>query len=208
MPYANFSLQTAVKQFDLKYQGTDLVFPTTLPTLPSAAEKAIPFLSRQLERDADLARRTPTDQAKLSFVIAPVLATLRQIHNVGIHSGISFDVSPMENLQGECDFLITLSDELEIIEAPILVVTQAKGSVMSQGVGPCVAQMVAAQRFNQVSGLPPLPIFGCITNGFSWRFLQLSNDTVVGDGAIEYPLTPTLILMQRLYYTVSGGIHL
>jgi hypothetical protein len=137
-----------------------------------------------------------------------VLATLRQIHNVGIHSGISFDVSPMENLQGECDFLITLSDELEIIEAPILVVTQAKGSVMSQGVGPCVAQMVAAQRFNQVSGLPPLPIFGCITNGFSWRFLQLSNDTVVGDGAIEYPLTPTLILMQRLYYTVSGGIHL
>jgi hypothetical protein len=208
MPYANFSLQTAVKQFDLKYQGTDLVFPTTLPTLPSAAEKAIPFLSRQLERDADLARRTPTDQAKLSFVIAPVLATLRQIHNVGIHSGIAFDVSPMENLQGECDFLITLSDELEIIEAPILVVTQAKGSVMSQGVGPCVAQMVAAQRFNQVSGLPPLPIFGCITNGFSWRFLQLSNDTVVGDGAIEYPLTPTLILMQRLYYTVSGGIHL
>ncbi len=208
MPYANFSLQTAVKQFDLKYQGTDLVFPTTLPSLPSAAEKAIPFLSRQLERDADLARRTPTDQAKLAFVIAPVLATLRQIHSVGIHSGITFDVSPMENLQGECDFLITLSDELEIIEAPILVVTQAKGSVMSQGVGPCVSQMVAAQRFNQLSGLPPLPIFGCITNGFSWRFLQLLNDTVVGDNAVEYPLTPTLILMQRLYYAVSGGIHL
>ncbi len=208
MPYANFSLQTAVKQFDLKYQGTDLVFPTALPSLPGAADKAIPFLSRQLERDADLARRTPTDQAKLTFLIAPVLATLRQIHSVGIHSGITFDVSPMENLQGECDFLITLSDELEIIEAPILVVTQAKGSVMAQGVGPCVAQMVAAQRFNQLSGLPPLPVFGCITNGFSWRFLQLLNDTVVGDNAVEYPLTPNLILMQRLYYAVSGGIHL
>jgi hypothetical protein len=208
MPYANFSLQAAVKQFDLKYQGTELVFPTTLPTLPPVAEKAIPFLTRQLERDADLARRTPTDQAKLSFIIAPVVAALRQIHSIGIHSGVPFDVSPMENLQGECDFLITLSDELEIIEAPILVVSQARGSVMSQGIGKCVAEMIAAQRFNQQSGLPPLPIFGCITNGFSWRFLQLSGDTVKGDGAIEYPLTPTLVLMQRLYYAVSGGIYL
>ncbi len=208
MPYENFSLQAAVKQFDLKYQGTELVFPVTLPALPAIADQALPFLTRQLERDADLARRTPTDQAKQAFVIAPVLASLRQIHKVGIHSGAAFDVSPMENLQGTCDFLITLSDELEIIEAPVLVITQAKGSVMSQGVGACVAQMVAAQRFNQQSGLPPLPIFGCITNGFSWRFLQLSNDTVIGDGAIEYPLTPTLILMQRLYYAVSGGIRL
>ena len=208
MPYSNFSLQAVVKQFDLKYQGSDLVFPTSLPALPAPAEKAIPFLMRQIERDADLARRTPTDRAKLAFVIAPVLATLRQIHKVGIHSGVTFDVSPMENLQGECDFLITLSDELEIIEAPILVITQAQGSVMAQSVGKCVAEMVAAQRFNQLSGLPTLPVFGCITNGFSWRFLQLSNDTLVGDGAIEYPLTPTLVLMQRLYYTVSGGIRL
>ena len=99
MPYSNFSLQAAVKQFDLKYQGSDLVFPTSLPSLPAPAEKAIPFLMRQIERDADLARRTPTDQAKLAFVIAPVLATLRPIHKVGIHSGVTFDVSPMENLQ-------------------------------------------------------------------------------------------------------------
>jgi hypothetical protein len=208
MPYSNFSLQTAVKQFDLKYQGGALVFPTTLPALPPEAAKSISFLVRQLERDADIARRTPSDRAKLAFVIAPVLATLRQLHSVGIHSGVPFDVSPMEDLQGECDFLITLSDELEIIEAPVLVISQAKGSVMSQGVGPCVAQMVAAQRFNQRSGLPPLPVFGCITNGFCWRFLQLAGDSVIGDGAIEYPLTPTPILMQRLYYAVSGGIQL
>ncbi|MEL6493041.1 MAG: hypothetical protein AAFV85_20025 [Cyanobacteria bacterium J06634_6] len=208
MSYTTFSLQTAVTQFDLKYLGSDLVFPTVLPALPANADPALTFLTQQLDRDADIARRNPTDQAKSAFVIAPVLATLRQIHHVGIHAGVQFDVSPIENLKGPCDFLITLSDELEIIEAPVLVVVQAKQSAMCEGVGRCVAQMVAAQQFNRQSGLPPLPIFGCVTNGLSWRFLQLSNDTIKGDAAIEYRLRPTKVLMQRLYYTVNGGISI
>ena len=207
---ANISLQTAVRQFDLKYLGSSLAFPTALPPLPPNAESAIAFLTQQLSRDLDIARRNPSDQAKSAFIIAPVLATLRQIHSVGIHAGIAFDLSANDSLgqRPECnhDFLVTLSDELEIIEAPVLVVVGAKQSVMSDGVGRCVAEMVAAQKFNQQSGLPPLPVFGCITNGFSWRFLQLSGDTVLGDGAVEYPLRPTTVLMQRLYYTVTNGL--
>ena len=104
--------------------------------------------------------------------------------------------------------MITLSEELEIIEAPVIVIEQAQQSVMSEGVGRCVAKMLAAQRFNQISGLPQLPIFGCVTNGFSWRFLQLSGDVIKGDSAIEYRLRPTSVLMKRLYYSVKGGITL
>ena len=65
--------------------------------------------------------------------------------------------------------------------------------------------MVASQRFNQQAKLPPSPIFGCITNGFYWRFLQLVNSEVLGDAAIEYPLRPTEALMQRLLYTVNAA---
>ncbi|MGB5917258.1 MAG: hypothetical protein WBG63_20510 [Phormidesmis sp.] len=208
MSYNSFSLQSVVNQFELKYLGSDLVFPTVLPALPPNAEPALDFLTQQLNRDADIARRNPGDQAKSAFIIAPVLATLRQIHQVGIHAGVQIDVSTLENLTGECDFLVTLSDELEIVEAPVLVVVQAKKSVMSEGVGRCVAEMVAAQRFNQVSGLPPLPVFGCVTNGLSWRFLQLSGDVIKGDRAIEYRLRPMTVLMQRLYYSVNGGLSL
>lgn len=208
MSYNAFTLQSAVNQFDLKYIGSDLIFPTVLPTLPEYADNHLELLTRQLDRDADIARRNPTDRAKCAYVIAPMVATLRQIHHIGIHTGVQFNVSTVENLTGQCDFLITLSDELEIIEAPVLVITQAKESVMTEGVGRCVAQMIAAQRFNQESGLPPIPVFGCVTNGFSWRFLKLAGDVMQGDGAIEYRLRPTKVLMQRLYYTVSGGIML
>ena len=180
MSYNAFTLQSAVIQFDLKFIGSDLSFPSVLPTLPEYA----------------------------AYVIAPMVATLRQIHHIGIHTGVQFNVSTVENLTGQCDFLITLSDELEIIEAPVLVITQAKESVMTEGEGRCVAQMIAAQRFNQESGLPPIPVFGCVTNGFSWRFLKLAGDVMQGDGATEYRLRPTKVLMQRLYYTVSGGIML
>ncbi len=206
MSYTAFSLQSVVNQFDLKYLGSDLVFPTVLPTLPPNAEPALALLTQQLDRDADIARRNPSDRAKSAFIIAPVLATLRQIHQVGIHAGVQFDVSALENLTGECDFLVTLSDELEIIEAPVLVVVQAQKAVMSEGVGRCVAEMVAAQKFNQASGLPPLSVFGCVTNGLSWRFLRLSGDVIKGDRAIEYRLRPTTVLMQRLYYSVNGGL--
>lgn len=208
MTYDAFSLQSAVNQFDLKYLGSELVFPTALPVLPPNTENALSLLTQQLDRDAEIARRNPTDPAKSAFIIAPVLATLRQIHHIGIHTGVQFDVSTIDQLEGQCDFLITLSDELEIIEAPVLVVTQARQAVMTEGVGRCVAQMIAAQQFNQASGLPPLPIFGCVTNGMSWRFLQLSGDVVKGDSAIEYRLRPLNVLMQRLYYTVNGGISL
>ncbi len=208
MSYYSFSLQSVVNQFELKYLGSDLAFPTVLPALPPNAEPALDLLTQQLNRDADIARRNPGDQAKSAFIIAPVLATLRQIHQVGIHAGVQFDVSALENLTGECDFLVTLSDELEIVEAPVLVVVQAKKSVMSEGVGRCVAEMVAAQRFNQMSGLPPLPVFGCVTNGLSWRFLRLNGDVIKGDRAIEYRLRPLTVLMQRLYYSVNGGLSL
>ncbi len=203
MPYSSFSLQSAIQQFSLKYSGSAPIFPAVMPALPATGAAAIALLNQQLERDADMARRTPSEKAKSEFVIAPVLATLRQIQKVGIHSGVSFDVSAEENLRGACDFLVTLSDELEIIEAPVLVVVEAKRSIMSEGLGQCVAEMVASQRFNQQANLPPSPIFGCITNGFYWRFLQLVNSEVLGDAAIEYPLRPTEALMQRLSYTIS-----
>ncbi|MEL6604057.1 MAG: hypothetical protein AAFP20_12605 [Cyanobacteria bacterium J06614_10] len=211
MSSPHFSLQAAVNQFEIKYIGSDLVFPTVLPLLPPNADSAMSLLTQQLDRDTDIARRNPTDQAKSAFVIAPVLSTLRQIHQVGIHTGVQFDIAAPDDPFSQancCDFIVTLSDELEIIEAPVLVVVQAKQSVMAEGVGRCVAKMVTAQAFNLNSGLPPLPIFGCVTNGFCWRFLQLSGDVVRGDAAIEYRLRPTTVLMQRLYYTVNAGIAL
>lgn len=204
MPYSNFSLQAAVDQFNLDYLEEAPVFTEALPELSVDAEKAIAFLTQQLERDMSLARRTPTEKAKSEFVIAPVLATLRQIQKVGVHSGVSFDVSAEDNLRGACDFLVTLSDAIEIIRAPVLVVVEAKRSVMSEGLGQCVAEMVAAQIFNRKANLPPAPIFGCITNGFYWRFLQLSEQTVLADSATEYPLMPIAELIRRLIYTVSS----
>ena len=203
MPYASFSLQSVVEQFSLNYQGDTATLPRDIPSLPTTAKEPLAFLARQLDRDIDLARKTYTEKAKSEFIIAPVLSTLRQIQRVGIHSGVAFNVSVEENLRGACDFLVTLSDEIEIIEAPILVVVEAERSIIAEGLGQCVAEMIAVQRFNQKSANKDRDIFGCVTNGFAWRFLRLTGKTVTGDGAIEYPLMPIEELMKKLCYIVS-----
>src|SRR5688572_31812860 len=47
-------------------------------------------------------------------------------NRVGIFSGERFDVDSSVGLSGECDFLLTLSDPVPIIRAPVFFVVEAK----------------------------------------------------------------------------------
>jgi hypothetical protein len=78
-------------------------------------------------------------------------------------------------LSGVRDFLISRSREQFEVEAPVIVLVEAKKADLNVGMGQCMAEMIAAQRFNLEAGQAPMPIYGCISSGMLWRFLELED---------------------------------
>ena len=90
-------------------------------------------------------------------------------------------------LNGTCDFLLSRSTELIDIEAPIFILVEAKKADLKSGLGQCAAEMVAAQRFNLSKGQPILTVYGCVSSGTQWRFMQLQGKVLTVD-LNDYPL--------------------
>ena len=51
----------------------------------------------------------------------------------------------------------------------------------------CLAEMVAALKFNASNGLAPEPVFGAVTTGIQWRFLRLEATQAQVD-CVEYSI--------------------
>jgi hypothetical protein len=51
---------------------------------------------------------------------------------------------------------------------------QGSEKTSEQSVAVCIAEMIAAQRFNEMNSLAIRSIYGTVTTGSNWRFLQLN----------------------------------
>lgn len=131
---------------------------------------------------------------------------MRRILNreISVFSGEQFDVDIGAGLNGVCDFLISRSPEQLTIEAPTIVVVEAKKADLKLGLGQCIAEMVAMQRFNQASGQPMKFVYGCVTSGTQWRFLQLESQIVTID-LNDYSLLPVEQILGFLVWMVKEG---
>jgi hypothetical protein len=95
-----------------------------------------------------------------------------------LFSGKEFNVAPERGLNGFCDFLISLSPEQLLIKAPVIAIVEAKNDNIQLGLGQCIAEMVAAQLFNQKHNTLIQTVYGCVTTGTNWKFLKLQDKTV------------------------------
>ncbi len=91
-----------------------------------------------------------------------------------------------------------------MVEAPAIIIVEAKKSDLKSGIGQCIAQMLAAQRFNQLKNQPTPTIYGSITSGTQWRFLKLEEQTVTID-LTDYPLPPIEQILSFLVWMVREG---
>jgi hypothetical protein len=66
-----------------------------------------------------------------------------------------------------------------------------------------VAEMVAAQLFNQEQNAPIDVIYGIVTNGMQWRFLMLEEKLITID-LMDYQLRPIDQLLAYLIWMVSA----
>jgi len=199
MAYNRFTIESIKKTFGLKIIGDVCLFEQTVPVEPS--QVLIQFLNRYLP----LGSAIGTEKARSEFIIAPVLAEITELthHAVSLFSGVDFTVDEEQGLSGRCDFLFSASRGQYAIEAPVLAVVEAKNDNLNSGLGQCMAEMVAARRFNDREEQPLDCIYGAVTTGSVWRFLRLQNDCIHIDQR-EYFIDNLPILLGILLEIVSG----
>jgi hypothetical protein len=170
MPYSQFTIDKVKQDFRLKTVEGVRFFPDVLePITPSLRVQGI------LE-DLPWAIAVDTEKARSEVIINPVLLEVRRIldRQISVFSGEEFNVDVSIGLNGVCDFLISCSPEQLTVEAPTIVIVEAKKSDLKSGLGQCIAEMVAAQRFNQAKEQPLMEVLVVGHNGdFSnWKNKQ------------------------------------
>ena len=169
MAYSEFTLETAQKTFQLNTVRSLGLFSEIEPVEPST------YLTMGLARKASLATAIGTEKARSELIVADVLVDLLQHfdHSISLFSGIDFSIDAEKGLTGVCDFLVSLSPEQFYLEAPIIVLVEAKNLDLKLGIGQCVAEMLAAQRFNAERENDIPIVYGASTTGVEWLFLKL-----------------------------------
>jgi hypothetical protein len=175
MAYSDFTTLTKVREaFGLTIEESINLFTDIPEALPSS------HLQTTLNENIFLATAINTEKARSELIIAPVLLEVRRMLNfqIGFFSGSEFNVDMQAGLSGYCDYILTASKESYEIRTPVVTLAEAKNESIKSGLGQCIAEMVAAQIFNQRNGEQIESIYGAVTTGTDWKFLKLSDKTV------------------------------
>jgi hypothetical protein len=196
MPYSNFTIEEVRDKFSLQI-SFEPFFSDLEPIVPSDCLKQVLIRSKPFQAMG-------SEKARSEFIIAPILLELRELRNnlVSVFSGEEFTVDRELGLSGICDFLISQTGNELIIDAPVIALVEAKKGVLKDGWGQCIAEMVAARKFNEHRGKSIKYIYGVVTSGSLWHFFQMEGDIVFLDPN-EYSLTPVDRLLAILNWMVE-----
>ncbi|MGK7890581.1 MAG: hypothetical protein AB4042_14720 [Leptolyngbyaceae cyanobacterium] len=200
MPYSKFSLSKAVEDFDLTIVEGPRFLPTIEPVPPT------PLLRATLNDTLPWAIAVGSEKARSEGIINPVLLEVKRQLNqqISVFSGEEFNVEPEAELTGDVDFLLSRSPEQLFIKAPAVILVEAKKEDLKPALGQCLAEMVAAQRFNRQKEQSISTIYGTVTSGTVWRFLQLQGQCVSID-LNDYALPPVDQILGFLMWMVENG---
>jgi hypothetical protein len=177
MAYTDFSLTKFKKNFNITIKEEADLFATVEPI--EISEK----LTNTLEETTELALAINTEKARSEMIITPILLEVRRKANyqISLFSGTDFNVDIERGLNGYCDFVISRSREQLTINAPVLIIVEAKNENIKGGLGQCAAAMLAAQLFNEQEGNEIKTIYGAVTTGDIWKFLKLEGTDIFID---------------------------
>ena len=200
MPYSKFTLARAIEDFDLTLIEGKRFLPEIAPVSPSA------LLQETLTETLPWAIAVDNEKARSEAIINPLLLEVkRQLKGkISVFSGEEFNVDPAADLTGYCDFLLSRSPEQLFIKAPTLAVVEAKKENLKTGLGQCLAEMVAMQRFNAMKQQPTEAVYGTVSSGTVWRFLKLEKQVATID-LTDYPLPPVAGVLGILLWMVEKG---
>jgi hypothetical protein len=176
MAYNNFTLESVTEQFELR-----LIDDSFCASFPNAEPK--PEFLLIFDRWFPLAQAARTEKAKSELLVSPILIEAKDLvqQQVQLFSGEEFNVDQQRGLNGFCDFLISQSDNPFTIDAPVLMLVEAKRGEIENGLGQCVAEMIAAQTYNRNKNRNISTVYGSVTSGTLWQFLKLEGLEVTID---------------------------
>jgi len=180
-----------------KFFANPGIFAQAEPLVPSAR------LRETLAESVPLALDISTEKARSELIISPVLVEARRQFGgrISLFSGVDFTVDAEAGLSGMCDFLFSLSPLQLVVQAPVVAVVEAKNDNIKSRLGQCVAELMAAQRFNAGRGLELPRLYGVVTTGSAWKFLRLSGADVVVDEA-EYHIDQLEVILGILVFMI------
>ncbi|MEH2398351.1 hypothetical protein [Nostoc sp.] len=174
MSYSDFTLDRVRKTFCLTISDKIDIFASVQKV------ECPPLLAEVLRENVPLALASNTEKSRSEMIIAPILIAVRKYLNnqISLFSGIDFTVDSAQGLNGNCDFIISRSPELLILNAPVITIVEAKKENINAGLGQCVAEMLAAKLFNEREGNNIQTIYGTVTTGTNWKFLKLIEQVI------------------------------
>lgn len=172
MAYNQFTLDDVKQKLGLSVHEEEGLFAAIPPAKPSA------WLEEALREGVALALAVSTEKARSEWIIAPILLEVRRQRRgeLSLFTGTELDVDAARGLTGFTDWLVSRSPEQLSIEAPVVAIVEAKNENFRLGVPQCIAEMYAAQLFNDQRGRPRDVIYGVVTTGNVWRFLRLRGE--------------------------------
>uniref|UniRef100_UPI004055CE8A hypothetical protein n=1 Tax=Candidatus Electrothrix sp. TaxID=2170559 RepID=UPI004055CE8A len=201
MAYSKFTLKDAKEKLGLQIVENEKIFSDdNIKPAPISD-----YLQTTLTEFAPLALSINTEKSRSEWIIAPIMAELRRElkNTISLFSGSTFTVDEGKELDGKCDYIISLNPEQFYITAPVITIVEAKKENIVQGLGQCIATMYAADLYNKQEGTPIPCIYGCVTSGTTWKFMKFSDNTAYID-IDEYYLKEIESLMGILLTIVRS----
>lgn len=175
MAYSDFTITKFEQAFGIR-QTLGELFPKPLREI-EPSERLITILED--------AQRIPlfSEKAKSELLISPILLEMirRNEFTITLFSGYSFDIDPTRGLNGQCDFLLGTEIGSLTIKAPVFCIVEAKSRGLEEGIGQCAAELYAARLFNETSQRSTPHLYGVVTDGYEWLFVQLIEQTLIVD---------------------------
>jgi len=198
MTYSDFKLIEILDSFGLVIHESSGLFANV------QEQECSNLLSTILKENIDLAVAISTEKALSEMILSPVLLEIRRKFNceISLFSGVDFTVDSQRGVNDFCDFILSLSSEQLLVRSPVIVLVESKNENLRSGLAQCIAEMVAAQLFNERSGNQIKAIYGAVTIGTIWQFLKLEGNVVSIDLS-EYYIKDIKKILGILYSAIA-----
>lgn len=170
MAYSNFTIKQVISQFGLK-----VVTESIFENVPDLAMSS--WLSQTLQNYKKIP--LSSEKARSELIVSPILTEIKLLNDfISIHSGNNLEADLELSLNGECDFILSIQEDLPEIILPVFGIVEAKKNDIDLGLGQCIAQMYGARILNERDNNGIYTIFGAVTTGEIWQFMKLEGQTV------------------------------
>ena len=173
MAYSSYkNLKKVIDKFVIKVEPNALFSSDTIkPIEPSHWLKTSMEMSEMLG--------FCSEKERSERLTNPILTELVKINNdqITLYSGRKLNMN--KDLEGTCDYLITLGHKvIDYFIAPLFCIVQAPKQDISHGIAQCAVQLMGVKIYNENDGIQLPYLYGAATDGQKWRFLRLKDNVI------------------------------